>query len=255
MVFSIWVQEAITRLFITTLLHHRIHFVCSWLASYPGHPSLGYKFSISSPLERRVLSNAVRSSNGFVHASDAVIITLIFINQATWLLQNCWLRLCSLLPSGESSATSISGVTSPDDIDSPVPESDITNTEDEKEKHRGTSWKNNGRGCRPYYEGTRGKWWQICPIRGKRTRLEEKLLQSEEKQRQQDSKWKCGWWWWCGKWMLLLLLLQVCHTGMCSMPHLGTDNFFPTAYAPSPLPSPSYDYHQASFRFYNNGDY
>ena len=60
----------------------------------------------------------------------------------------------SLLTSGESSATSISGVTSPDDIDSPVPESDITNAEDEKEKQEHLEKKNNGRGCRPYYEGT-----------------------------------------------------------------------------------------------------
>ena len=37
---------------------HIIHFVCPWLASNPGHPSLCYKFPISGSLERRVLSNA-----------------------------------------------------------------------------------------------------------------------------------------------------------------------------------------------------
>ena len=40
---------------------------------------------------------------------------------------------------------------------------------------------------------------------------------------------------------------------VCPMPHPSTDNFFPTASAPSP--SPSYDYHQASFLFDQSGDH
>ena len=48
---------------------------------------------------------------------------------------------------------------------------------------------------------------------------------------------------------------SVPYRNVCPMPRLGTDNFFPTAYALSPSPSPSYDYHQASFRFDDNGDH
>ena len=91
-----------------------------------------------------------------------------------------------------------------------------------------------------------------------RTRLEEKLLQSEERQRQQDRTFQVKMWMMMMQGMNAIIpspSSSVPYRNVCPMPCRDTDNFFPTAYAPSSSPSPSYDYHQASFRFDDNGDH
>ena len=87
----------------------------------------------------------------------------------------------SLLPSGESSAMSKSGVTSPDDIDSPVPEFDIPTLRIKKrniEEHLEKTMIEVVDRIMKAQEASDDKF---ALLEEKRMRLEEKLLQSEEK--------------------------------------------------------------------------